>query len=117
MANNSDPNTSWTVLVGFIGTVLMIVTVFALQALYHSVENREFAEKVLDQRPEELMLLRNDQIENLSTYRWVNKASGVVAIPIELAMDLVVRDEMAKPGPAVEPPPATPIQEGNDESL
>ena len=107
MGNNSDPSTSWTVLVGFVGAILMFAIVVGLQALYHKVEDSEFAEKVLNQRPEELQALRNEQIEHLSTYRWVNKASGVAAIPVDLAMDLVVRDAIAQPTPAGIPVPAT----------
>ena len=46
--------------------------------------------------------VRRAEQERLSTYRWVDRSAGVVAIPIERAMELVVRDGLpvAPAGPA-----------------
>jgi hypothetical protein len=100
MAGNPDPSTSRTVLVGFVGTVLLFVIVVALQALYYTTERSEFEKKVLNEVPEELASLRAKQVENLNAYRWVEKASGVVAIPIDRAMQIIVSESQQPPAAA-----------------
>ncbi|MCG3195842.1 MAG: hypothetical protein HUU16_01230 [Candidatus Omnitrophica bacterium] len=103
MTDNSDPNVPWTAIIGAVGFALLIATVVGTQALYYMTEKAEFEQKVVQQTPEELTSLRAKQFENLNAYRWVNKASGTVAIPIEQAMQLVVRDAGARPAPAAPP--------------
>ncbi len=100
MTVNPDPSSSRTVLVGFIGTVLLFVIIVALQALFYTVERKEFERKVLSEVPEELASLRAKQMENLNAYRWINKASGVVSIPIDQAMKIIVSEAHQKPAPA-----------------
>ena len=100
MIGNPDPSSSRTVLVGFIGTVLLFVIIVALQALFYTVERKEFERKVLNEVPEELASLRAKQIENLNAYRWIDKASGVVAIPIDQAMKIIVSEAHQKPAAA-----------------
>ncbi len=109
MMRNPDPSSSRTVLVGFIGTVLLFVIIVALQALFYTVERKEFERKVLNEVPEELASLRARQIENLNAYRWVDKASGVVAIPIDQAMRIIVSEAHRKaPVDSSNSGPATP---------
>ena len=36
--------------------------------------------------------MRRDQIQRLDSYGWVNRDAGVIHIPIQRAMDEVVRD-------------------------
>jgi hypothetical protein len=100
----SEPNTPLILFFGFVGIVLFFVIVVSLQTLFYTVEKQEFQEKVVSQPAEELDALRAQQIENINAYRWVEKASGVVAIPIERAMELVVRDAAI---PAVAAPPGS----------
>lgn len=42
--------------------------------------------------------------ERLGSYGWVDRPAGIVHLPIERAMELVVRGERAAPGGAPEPP-------------
>jgi hypothetical protein len=109
MVGNPDPSTSRTVLVGFIGTIILFVVIVALQALFYTEEKREFERKVLNQVPEELASLRAKQVENLNAYRWVEKASGVVAIPIDRAMQIIVSEANQLPAAIPSnPAPSTP---------
>lgn len=98
---DSDPNTPRTVLVGFVGTVLLFAIIVTLQTLFYNVEKKEFQRKVVNEVPEELASLKARQIENLHSYRWVDKASGVVAIPIDRAIELVVRDASNPADPSI----------------
>ena len=92
MSSNGDPNTSTTILVGIVGAILVFVTIVGLEALFYNAEQAENVAKVYQRDPEELTRLRADQIEQLHGYRWIDRDKGVVAIPIDRAMDLIVRE-------------------------
>jgi len=87
-----DPSSSNTLIVGFVGAVLIFVICVLLQVVYHRTIEHERQAKIIDQQPEELRRLQVQQAEQLHGYRWVDKEGGVVAIPIDRAMELVVED-------------------------
>jgi sensor domain CHASE-containing protein len=99
-AISPDPSSSRTVLVGFVGTVILFVTVLVVEALYFTVQRAEIQEKIVNQVPEELTALRAKQVENLNTYRWIEKASGTLAIPIDRAMEMVAHEAASMPSPS-----------------
>jgi hypothetical protein len=84
-------DTPVTVVVGLVGAILVFVLVVALQALFQRVERDELERKVVAAPAQELESLRADQLETLSEYRYVDRAKGIVAIPIDRAMELEVR--------------------------
>lgn len=90
MSNQSDPDALRTVYVGAISVILTLVAVIALQAWYYQAQESEVARKAV--ASEELSALRADQFELLQSYRWVDQTKGTVSIPIDRAMELVVRD-------------------------
>lgn len=51
--------------------------------------------------------LRADEQKHLSSYQWVDKAGGVVRIPVERAQELAIRDwdKRAAAAPSVAPAP------------
>lgn len=100
MSNHSDPSSSITVLIGVVGTILLVATVVGLEAVYYNTERVEFERKVVAEAPEELRSIRADQLKNLNAYEWVNRASGTVRIPIDRAMQLVVQEANARTAPA-----------------
>jgi len=79
-------------LVGGGGTVLLLVIVLGLQVLYYSMNDAEFARKDSPLASPELTAELTRQRERLSGYRVVDAAKGIVTIPIDRAMDLVVRE-------------------------
>ena len=84
-----DPDTASTWMVGFISLLLIVVTILLLQVVYYDVLTDEIASK----RPqtyavEELLQSQTAQIER--GVRWVDKEHGLVGMPIEMAMELVV---------------------------
>ena len=92
MEERREIDTPLTVVVGLVGAILVFVLVVALQALFQRVERGELERKVVAAPAQELEALRAEQLEALSEYRYVDRAKGIVAIPIERAMELEVRD-------------------------
>ena len=89
---DDDPRSLSTFLVGLVGAVLLFVIVIFLQAIFLVTIDAEHQRKVIAAKPQELRLMRAEHTEALNGYRWVSEQSGVAAIPIERAMDLVVDD-------------------------
>jgi hypothetical protein len=97
-----------------LATVAVMLAVFA-GLVWFVVEQQRAIPTRDDQQKEErlknLAALNADNQKILATYRWVDKAKGVVGIPIERAMDLVVKDLSTNhPHPAgpIALPPAQP---------
>lgn len=91
-----DPDALTTATVGIVGAILVIVVVVFVQGLYESQSHVEFQKKVGDVAPAEIRNLRAAQLTRLHATGWVDKKNGIVAIPIEKAMELLVAD----PNPA-----------------
>jgi hypothetical protein len=100
-----DPDALTTATVGIVGTLLVIIAVVFVQGLYESQSRLEFQRKVVDEVPQELRSLRAAQRTRLQETGWVDKPNGIVAIPIDRAMALL----LSQPNPAaplVVPAPA-----------
>jgi hypothetical protein len=107
VADPPDPDALTTATVGIVGTILLIAAVVFLQGLYESVNRSEFQTKIVNEAPAELTLLRAAQQRKLHATAWVDKQNGIVSIPIEKAMALLVADpSWAAPIIAPAPPPA-----------
>ena len=87
-----DPASPPTILAGAIFLASLVLIVVGLEAMYYHAENAEWDRKVLNEQPEELRKVRADQTEHLTSYRWVDAPNHVVAIPIDRAIELEVRD-------------------------
>jgi hypothetical protein len=96
--DNDDPRSWPTVVVGGIGVLLFVVILLGLEALYGSAREEEELRKVVDRVSPRLELLRERQRLQMSEYRWVDRDSGTVAIPIERAMELIARESGSSAG-------------------
>jgi hypothetical protein len=94
-----DPDALTTATVGIVGTIIVIIVVVFVQGLYESEKRDEFQRKVVDEAPAELRSLRAAQRTRLEETGWVDKQHGIVAIPIERAMELLASDP--HPGAAI----------------
>jgi hypothetical protein len=86
------------------GAVLVVVTVaIALLApVFFRTRAADLrAERGWTATPEETRQLRASQQDRIAHYAWIDKAKGVVALPIERAMELSVQD-LNKPKPGKE---------------
>jgi hypothetical protein len=89
---DTDTRAGSIVAVGLIGSILLVVVVVALEALFGHVAQAEAQRKVVEVQNEELRNDTAEQLQKLNGYRVVDPAQGVVSIPIERAMELTVRD-------------------------
>jgi hypothetical protein len=102
-SQNGDPKTSATLAAALVGAILIFVIIVALQAFFYRSEEAERAAKVYAVVPEELAKLKAGQQEQLNTYRWIDQGRGIVALPIDRAMELTVRDQGRTPSTAAAP--------------
>jgi hypothetical protein len=87
-----DPIASATAIVVVVFSLAVAITLIALQAYYGRATARELEVKLLQPTPEERALVEAEQRESLAGYRWVDRDAGVVSIPIDRAMRLVVEE-------------------------
>lgn len=92
MREGGEPNAPLTALVGIVFAIVLFVVVVLLQAFFYRAEQEENVRKVVAVAPQELLQLRAQQQELLHSYKVVDQQKGVVAIPIDLAMKLVVQE-------------------------
>jgi hypothetical protein len=88
----SDPRSGMTMLVGVVGVALLVVVVLLLVVLFNRPAENEFRRRVVDETSARLSELRAEQGKRLEGYRWVDDKEGIVTIPIERAMELVVEE-------------------------
>lgn len=91
-----DFSTPKLVLIAIVSTVLLLVTVLVLQVLYYGYQSDLDQTKVIDVRNAEADSALAQQRARLTRYAWTDQPGGLVTIPIERAMQLVVRDEAAR---------------------
>ncbi len=103
-AEKDELNTPAVVTVGIVAAILLFVAIVFLQAYFAREEQAEHQRKVVSQRSEELATVQAAQEAQLSGYRWVDRARGIAAIPIDRAMALVARELPARAGAPVPPP-------------
>ena len=88
--NRDDPNSGATIMVIVLFTVFCFATIFVLQGYFAYTKRKEVEAKVVAVTPAELAKSRQDDAARLNGYRWIDQENGVVAIPIDDAMRLVV---------------------------
>ncbi len=86
------------VVVGIVGCVLVFVSIVALNALFLRVEQDEIAAKTAGQAPSDVRLSENEQQVILTEYRWIDQEKGIVRIPVDRAMDLMLAEEAKNGG-------------------
>lgn len=86
-----DPKTGLTLVVGIVGALVLVTIIVGLQAVYYDVEGdivtEIYAEPNLD-----VKMVKAQQLELLNSYGWVDREQGVVRIPIDRAMELVIAE-------------------------
>ncbi len=77
---------------GLVFALGLVVAILALEIGFHLVQRRQFERKVVAVAPAELLALQAAQLGVLQQgVRWVDGPAGLVGMPIETAMDVVVR--------------------------
>lgn len=90
--HDGDPQSSSTVIVGIIGSILLLAIIVFAQALFYNAQRFEESRKALPGAPPELTDLQARQLGEINAYHYVNKAAGIVAVPIDRAIELYVTE-------------------------
>ncbi|MCU0232152.1 MAG: hypothetical protein MUC67_12400 [Acidobacteria bacterium] len=100
IGTEGDPKTSLTAVVAIVGTLILVLIIVGLQALFYHVENDAYAQ-VYSEPNLDLKMVRAQQLELLNSYGWIDREKGVVRVPIDRAMEMVVADPNAAVGAAI----------------
>ncbi|MFQ5807772.1 MAG: hypothetical protein ACE5I3_15100 [Phycisphaerae bacterium] len=87
-----DPSAMPVIITGVAGSLLVVVTIIVLLALYHRTESALIRERVYDAPSIAVEQLHADQEAKLNVPGWIDREEGIVAIPIEDAIRRVTRE-------------------------
>ncbi|TWT45243.1 hypothetical protein RAS1_16650 [Phycisphaerae bacterium RAS1] len=105
---HDDPKPSATAFALAVGIIVVIVSVIGLQALYFAVESDHAGSAAVQASFPTRTQLKNEQLAGTGGYRWVDKQAGIVAVPVDRAMELVLPDLKAGKNPNTIALPAAP---------
>ncbi len=77
-------------MVSAVFVLFFIVIVILLQSYYGRVSARELRAKVISAPAVAVDQARAAQLLQIGEYRWVDQKAGIVAVPIERAMELTI---------------------------
>jgi hypothetical protein len=92
MARYDDINTPLVAMVGLVSVLAFVGIIVGLQGLYLSFERAEIERKVIAVEPIDAKNLLAEQEATLNRTGWLDRDKGIIAIPIERAMELVVKE-------------------------
>ncbi len=97
-AYHEDSKAGRIVLVGIVGAIVTFAAIVAISALFVSTKEQEIRKKAEAAAMPLGRRVQNEQYEKILTYRVVDREKGIVAIPVDRAMDILVREAEAKGG-------------------
>jgi len=90
--DRSEPNVRFIALFGAGTLVLLVLIIFGLQAYFDRALEQQVYIKVLAPPSQALIDLRTREDGELHSYRYVDQGKGIVQVPIERAMELLVSE-------------------------
>jgi len=87
-----DPKVGTLLYVGAIGILLLVASFIGLLAYHRWTKEQEMYTKVISKPQAELIRLEMKQLEEIGGYRWIDPKKGIVGIPIERAMEIMVAE-------------------------
>ena len=99
----SDIKSRLIALYGLVFTVIVVVLLLWLHDYFFAVRNDAVQRNVLEPANPRLLELRATEAAVLGTYGWVDQEKGIVRVPIDRAMELLVREAANAPAPATPP--------------
>jgi hypothetical protein len=91
-AAKENLDTGAIVTIGVLLVVLTFVLILLVEGWFYQAQHEEYVRKVIEPRSGKLASALAEQQEALHTYRVLDPKNGTVAVPIERAMELVVRE-------------------------
>jgi hypothetical protein len=96
MARADNLNIPALVVTGVVSVLIVVAVVVLISAWFHRAYQAEVDVKQILPPSQDLRKVTLDQQSELNRYGWIDEEQGVVAIPIERAMELVVRESAAR---------------------
>ncbi len=113
MTTHDELNTPAIAVVGFLGAILVFATIVLLLIVFYREEAQQHDDKDLSRPPSEVTdLVFRQQSLLVGRSRWMDQEKGIVGIPIDRAMKLVV-DEISR-DPEADSPEAPPPADAAD---
>ncbi len=100
--------------IGALFVILLFVSILLLQAYFYRAARQEYNTKVVVPRNEALVASLAGQQQQLHSYRWIDQENGVVGIPVQRAVELVIQEGLdteraeSQPRAQVQKPNTTP---------
>ena len=91
MIEQDNVDSQTITIVGIFVSLLVFVLIVGVQVLYYRMQKSDEYAKFVAVAPVELKNVQTEQLSALHQYKWVDKQNGTVMIPIEQAMQQVVR--------------------------
>ena len=89
MARYDDINTKLVGAVGLVSVLAVVGSIVGIQTLYNNFELSEQERKVVAIEAIDAKNLLAEQEAKLNRAGWIDRAKGIVAIPIDRAMELL----------------------------
>jgi hypothetical protein len=90
VAFKQEVNVPLIVTVGIVSAIIVVVLIVGTQAWYQSEEQMEMAAKEIEFPNQKLIDMKAAQKANIERYVWVDMANGVITIPVEDAMTIMI---------------------------
>lgn len=90
--DRQEPKSGLIAIFTVISIVSLVLIVGGMQAYFEHIREREIYEKVLAPVGEDLLALRAREETQLRSYGYINKDKGQVRLPMDRAIDLVVKE-------------------------
>jgi len=110
MAIKDQVNIPVIVTLSFISGFMILILMVGVQAWYLWEVKREIEVKWANSKPEQMTALMDAQkahVHGDSAYQWVDKEKGLVAVPVEAGMKMLIdaggKMPKAAPAPATKP--------------
>lgn len=97
MVMPDDIDTPKLAVIGVVGTMIVVLVVFAVQVLFYTLTAEVRDERNVEHVDHALARYKAEQDEKLHRTAWVDPQTKKVTIPIERAMELTLRDLAASP--------------------
>ncbi|HYO07924.1 MAG TPA: hypothetical protein VER17_03055 [Tepidisphaeraceae bacterium] len=102
MAQREQANVPLLLTIGAVSGFLLIVLALGLQAWYLREVQQEVRAKWDDVPLQPITDIRARQLNDINTYRWVNREQNRVAIPIDQAIKIVAQNQGKLPSAKAE---------------
>lgn len=95
-----DPSASSIVSIGVTGSLVVVVLVILIASLYYSTEDRFVEQRQIEPTVDARIVFDQQRSDLSAPPTWVDREKRIARVPIEHAMQWVVRNPNAQPASA-----------------